>query len=80
MDDDSKFLSRKFILTVIVLMLVAIAPICYKQNGVSDTIVLTVLLIFAAVGTAYGFINLKDAKQALQAGVTGDSGPNTPSK
>lgn len=61
-----KYLSRKFFLTLIVLGLVAFLPSFYKQNAVSDTIAMAVLVILASVGAAYGFINIKDAKLGLE--------------
>jgi hypothetical protein len=66
MDKLQDYLSRKFILTILVLGMVGIGPITYKENGVSDTVTLTVLVILASVGVAYGFINIKDAKSQLQ--------------
>jgi len=61
-----KFISRKFIMTVVVVLLVSVLPITYKTNEVGDTITMTVLAILAAVGAAYGFINVKDAKLEIQ--------------
>jgi hypothetical protein len=57
-----KYFSRKFILTLIVLILSAVSPYIYKQIDVSDTVALAVLAIFGGVGVAYGFINVQDAK------------------
>lgn len=60
--EDTRFLSRKFILTVAVLLMVGILPMVYKSNGVSETVTMTVLALLGAVGVAYGFVNVKDAK------------------
>lgn len=68
--EDSKFLSRKFILTIIVIILVGVLPIVYKTNGVGDSICMTVLGLLGAVGVAYGFINLKEAKAQVEEIVT----------
>ena len=60
----SKYLSRKFLLTIMVLILAYCAPIAYKSAGVSDTVALAVLAIMGGVGAAYGFIQGKlDAKK-----------------
>lgn len=67
--EDTRFLSRKFILTVLVLFLTGALPMIYKANGVSDTITLSVLITLASIGAAYGFINVKDAKNELEAKV-----------
>lgn len=72
----SKYFSRKYTLTLLVLALTGGAPIVYKNVGVSDTVTLTVLLIFASVGAAYGFINVKSAKAGL-ASTASDSGTIT---
>ena len=60
--EDTRFLSRKFILTVVVLLMVGGLPMIYKNNGVSETVTMTVLCLLGAVGAAYGFMNVKDAK------------------
>jgi hypothetical protein len=63
--EDSKFLSRKFILTILVLILVPILPIGYKELAVSDAITMAVLGIIASVCAAYGILNLKDAQNEI---------------
>lgn len=60
--EDTRFISRKFILTVVVLIMVGALPMIYKSNGVSETVTMTVLILLASVGAAYGFMNVKDAK------------------
>lgn len=57
----SKYLSRKFLLTVTILLLSSALPVIYKNSQVSDSVMLAVLAILAGVGTAYGFLNLKEA-------------------
>lgn len=57
-----KYFSRKFVLTLLVILLSVIAPYLYKQIEVSDSVVLAVLAILGGVGVAYGFINVQDAK------------------
>lgn len=56
----SRFLSRKFLVTILVSMLTAILPIAYQKTGVSETIMLAVLAIIGGVGVAYGVVNIKD--------------------
>jgi hypothetical protein len=67
--EDTRFLSRKFILTVVVLLMVGILPMIYKSNGVSETVTLTVLCLLGAVGAAYGFMNVRDAKVEVEKAV-----------
>jgi len=57
-----KYFSRKFVLTVFVLLLAVIAPVAYKDKGVSDMVLLAVLGILSGVGVAYGFLNVREAK------------------
>lgn len=84
LDEDSKFLSRKFILTVLVILMVGILPLLFIKAGVSDAICMTVLILLGAVGVSYGFMNLKEAKNELQAqakdllGVASDNRPEAP--
>lgn len=66
MDKLQDYFSRKFLLTVVVLIMAYFIPIKYKENGVSETVTMTVLVLLASVGAAYGFINVKDAKNQLQ--------------
>lgn len=54
-----KFKSRKFILTMIIIVLTAILPALYKYLQVGEAVTMTVLGILAGVGAAYGFINVK---------------------
>lgn len=64
--EDSKFLSRKFILTLVVLLMVGGLPMIYKANEVSETVTMTVLILLGSVGAAYGFMNVKDAKNEIE--------------
>lgn len=64
--EDTRFLSRKFILTVVVLLMVGILPMIYKNNGVSEAVTMVVLGLLGAVGAAYGFVNVKDAKVEME--------------
>lgn len=64
--EDTRFLSRKFILTVLVILMVGGLPMVYKANGVSETVTMTVLLLLASVGAAYGFMNVKDARVEIE--------------
>lgn len=57
-----KFFSRKFLLTLLVLGASSGLPVLYKQLEISEIVTLTVLGIIAGIGTAYGFINLKESK------------------
>lgn len=55
----SKYFSRKFVLTVFISLLAVVVPVVYKDKGVSDTVLITVLGILSGVGVAYGFLNIK---------------------
>ncbi len=58
----SKFLSRKFIVTLLVVGLGVASPIAYQKAGIGEGIILAVLALLSGVGVAYGVINMKDAK------------------
>jgi hypothetical protein len=58
----NRYFSRKFVLTIVVMLLSVGAPLLYKTNGVSDSITLSVIALLGGIGVAYGFINVKDAK------------------
>lgn len=62
-----KFVSRKFFLTVFIVLLAVLAPIIYKDKGVQDAVTMTVLGILAGVGAAYGFLNIRDSKEKDEA-------------
>jgi 4-hydroxybenzoate polyprenyltransferase len=57
----NKFLSRKFIITLLVLGAGSLVPYKMHEVGMSDTLILAVLGLFTGVGIAYGVINTKDA-------------------
>lgn len=54
-----KFLSRKFIVTLLILLLAFVTVPFYSKMGISETLILTVLGIFGAVGAAYGVMNVR---------------------
>lgn len=58
---NSKFFSRKFIVTLLVTMLASMLPVVYTKAGVGEGVMLAVLGILGGVGVAYGVINMKDA-------------------
>lgn len=57
-----KYLSRKFLLTLLVVILSSVLPVVYKDKGVSDNVLLVVLALFGGIGAAYHFVNLKEAQ------------------
>ena len=82
-NEDTKFLSRKFILTGIVLLMVGGLPLIYKANGVSETVTMTVLCLLGAVGAAYGFMNVKEAQNEIKSKIialTGTTDDSTSSR
>ena len=56
-----KYLSRKFIITILILLFSSAIPVVYKGAGVSDMVVMAVLTILGAIGSAYHVANVKDA-------------------
>ena len=57
---NAKYFSRKFIVTILVAIIGAIAPIVYTKLGVSEMVTMTVLAMVGGIGAAYGVINIKD--------------------
>ena len=57
-----KFLSRKFIISILIVVISFICPIVYQAMHVSDQVTMLVLGIIGGVGVAYGVINVKDAQ------------------
>lgn len=65
----SKYVSRKFVVALLVMAVVSYAPIAYKHAGVDDTVVLAVLAIIGGVGVAYKVVQGKiDAKKEEHGG------------
>lgn len=64
--EKSDFLSRKFLMALGILILAVGVPLLFKANGISDAITITVLVMIGSVGTAYGIMNLKEAKLQLE--------------
>jgi hypothetical protein len=62
----NKFMSRKFIVTIMVMVAASVLPSAYHGAGVSDTVVLAVLGIIAGIGASYGVLNVKDAQNELK--------------
>lgn len=56
----NRFGSRKFLLTLIVLLLLSLLPVFFKHNLVGDAVAMMALGGIIGVGVAYGFINIKD--------------------
>lgn len=61
-----KFISRKFILSILVLLLSVLIPVVYKHLEIGETVTLTVLGIMAGIGTGYGILNVRDSKNDLE--------------
>lgn len=62
-----KIKSRKFFIAMVVSGFTSVAPVLYKQFGVSDVVTLAALSILGSVAVGYGVINVQDAKNKLQA-------------
>ena len=58
---NSKYFSRKFLVTIMVMLGAVVSPFLYSKAGVTDTVTLAVLAILGGVGVAYGVVNVKDA-------------------
>lgn len=57
-----KFLSRKFVVTILVMLLGVFVPVIYQKSGVSESLMLAVIALLSGVGVAYGVVNLKESK------------------
>lgn len=57
-----KFKSRKYALSVYVLLGSTIVPIAYHFIGISEAVTMSVLGILASVGVGYGIVNVQAAK------------------
>ena len=58
----SRYISRKFLLTMGVMFMVYKVPTEFKALGVADNITIGVIALLGAIGVAYGFVNIKDNK------------------
>lgn len=54
-----KFVSTKFVVTILITLLGAIVPVAFSKNGVSNEVTLAVLGLFTGVGIAYGVLNVR---------------------
>lgn len=57
------FMSRKWLVTVAVLIMGYHVPIAFKKAEISEMVTMMVLGIIVAAGVAYGALNVKDSKQ-----------------
>jgi len=58
----SKYLSRKFVVTIMIMIAGPAVPYAYKHMGVSDTVTLAVLALIGGIGAAYGIVNVAQDK------------------
>lgn len=58
-----KYLSRKWILTLVVLAQASSVPVYFHKEGISDTVTLTVLALMTAIGVAYKIANVAESKK-----------------
>ena len=73
----NKYLSRKFIISILTFITASGLPMLYKYLGISDVITMTVLGLVSSVAVGYGLINVKDSNNELKAGVA-IAEPKTP--
>lgn len=73
----NKYLSRKFIISILTFITASGLPMLYKHLGISDVITMTVLGLVSSVAVGYGLINVKDSNNELKAGVA-IAEPKTP--
>lgn len=64
-----RYLSRKFIISILTFVVASGLPMLYKHLEISDVITMTVLGLISSVAVGYGLINVKDANNELKAGV-----------
>jgi hypothetical protein len=62
-----KVLSRKFVVTILIMIASVVVPLMYKKAGVSDSIVMAVLALLGGVGVAYKVVNVMEHKADLNA-------------
>lgn len=58
-----KYLSRKFLITLLLMILSSVLPLVYHKDGVSDTVTLTVLGLMTSIGVAYKIANVAESKK-----------------
>lgn len=58
----SKFISRKFVMSLVVIGLSTIVPIAYKLFGIDDATTMVVLGLYGSVGAVYGVVNTLNKK------------------
>lgn len=56
----NKFLSRKFIMTIVLGALAFITPIVFSKFALSETVILAVLGLYTGIGVTYGILNVKE--------------------
>jgi len=56
------YASRKWIVTIAIMVMAYQMPIAFKNAGISDAIILGGMALLAGVGVAYGIVNVKDSK------------------
>ena len=54
------FVSRKFILSAVVMVSTYMLPVSLHNHGLSDAVVLAALAIVGGIGAVYGVVNIKD--------------------
>lgn len=62
MDESSKWASRKFILSIVQLVILVVLPIVYKQLDISETVLATVLGTSTALLAVYTGANVLQKK------------------
>lgn len=70
-----KIMSRKFIITLLIMVGSVAVPLLYKKAGISDLVVMTVLAIIGGVGVAYKAVNLAEHKADLKNASTDSDKP-----
>jgi len=58
----TKWMSRKFIVTILQVLLMIILPLIYKYSQVGDEVTITVLLAIAGAGSLYTGLNVLQKK------------------
>jgi hypothetical protein len=58
----NKFLSRKFIMTIVLGILAFVTPIVFAKFAISETVILAVLGLYTGIGVTYGILNVREKK------------------
>ena len=56
------YVSRKWLVTMVVIASAVKLPLLFHSAGVSDSVTLAAIGLITSMGVAYGVVNIKDSK------------------